>query len=408
MWAPVLLVALAAGHISGRRQSTPVSEGDNVALEPAAKLEKRQLLGSLFGGLNGTGGYQDVQRWDHRAKGHSFQIILEGALDLKPEAKSVTPDVDVYDVDLFFTDTSTIKTLHQLGKTVICYFSAGTYEPGRPDSALFPMKDIGSRLIEWPEERWVRTGSASIRRIMADRIQLAAQKGCDAIDADNVDAYGTLLGGGLGLMKTDSISIVMFLAATAAKYGMANGLKNGLEIMPLVQGLVQFAVNEQCASKLECNKYTFFRKPVFHIEYPLGSLPGSLLAVSASAVARSLFCPEVGIIQRQFHTVLKVKKLDGAVRYCDGEFAVTPTKPVNISSRFSATVNTFAVPGDEAAENVLDDGPEAGPRSQAKAWRNSSEAIKLQEEIAKQDGYPFRAGTGSETVVPDSELGAYQ
>jgi hypothetical protein len=178
--------------------------------------------------------------------------------------------------------------------------------------------------------------------------------------------------------------------------------------MPLVQGLVQFAVNEQCASMLECNKYTFFRKPVFHIEYPLGSLPGSLLAASSSTVARSLFCPEAGIIQRQFHTVLKGKQLDGAVRYCDGEFAVTPTKPVSISSRFSAAANTFVVPGDEAAEDVVDDGLEAGFKNRAKAWQDNSEAINLQEEIAKQDGYPFHAGAGSGNFILDSELGAYE
>jgi hypothetical protein len=90
------------------------------------------------------------------------------------------------------------------------------------------MKDMGLRLIEWPKERSVRTGRVPVRRIMADRIQLVAKKGCDAKDADNVDWYGTLLGGRLGLMKTDSISMVMFLAATAAEYGMASGLKNAL------------------------------------------------------------------------------------------------------------------------------------------------------------------------------------
>jgi hypothetical protein len=63
----------------------------------------------LFGRLDGTGLYQDIQRWGHRAKEHSFQIILNGALDLNPDAKSVTPDVEVYDIDLFFTDTSTIE-----------------------------------------------------------------------------------------------------------------------------------------------------------------------------------------------------------------------------------------------------------------------------------------------------------
>jgi hypothetical protein len=92
----------------------------------------------------------------------------------------------VYDIDLFFTDATTIRALHRLNKTVICYFSGGTYEPGRPDSAQFAKADIGAKLLEWPKEHWLKTGSAAVRRIMANRIQLAAQKGCDAIDADNI------------------------------------------------------------------------------------------------------------------------------------------------------------------------------------------------------------------------------
>jgi Glycoside-hydrolase family GH114 len=197
--------------------------------------------------------------------------------------------------------------------------------------------------------------------------------------------------------------MVMFLASAASKYGLATGLKNALEVMPLVQGLVQFAVNEQCVAKRECNKYTFFRKPVFHIEYPLGSLPSSLLSDYSTTVAGMLFCPENGIIQGQFRTVLKAKKLDGAVRYCDGKYAVTPTKQFSLSTIFSNVVKRYLGLGGE----VADDGPEAKPENPGKAWQNSPEAIKFQEEIAKQDGYPFADGAGSESVIPDSELGAY-
>jgi hypothetical protein len=209
----ILVVVFAACYARGLERSSLLSEV--VALGSAEKLEKRQPLGGLFEGQNSNGFFgqrltptrssstgssagverlshasQDVKSWDHRAKTHSFQIILAGALDLKPNATSVTPDVDVYDVDLFFTSKSTIETLHLLNKTVICYFSAGTYEPGRPDSFLFPSRDMGSRLLEWPKEKWLRTGSMAVRRIMADRTQLAAKKGCDAIDPDNIGVSG--------------------------------------------------------------------------------------------------------------------------------------------------------------------------------------------------------------------------
>jgi hypothetical protein len=129
---------------------------------------------------------QGLNGWNHRMQSATFQIILSGVPDLKANARSVTPDVDIYDIDLFMTEKSTIQTLKRLNKTVICYFSGGTYEPGRPDSNLFTTADKGSRLLQWPSERWLKLSSTSVRRVITDRIQLAAQKGCDAIDPDNV------------------------------------------------------------------------------------------------------------------------------------------------------------------------------------------------------------------------------
>lgn len=119
-------------------------------------------------------------------RGPTFQIILSGALDLKPGATSVSPDVDIYDLDLFMTDQRVINGLKRLNKTVICYFSAGTHEPDRPDSNEFLPVDMGSRLPLWPDEKWLWHPSKTVRRIMANRIQLAAQKGCDAVDPDNI------------------------------------------------------------------------------------------------------------------------------------------------------------------------------------------------------------------------------
>jgi Glycoside-hydrolase family GH114 len=135
------------------------------------------------GGSSRTNG---LAGWESKMKNPTFQIILSGVPDLKSNAMSITPNVDIYDIDLFMTETSTIRTLKRLNKTVICYFSAGTYEPGRPDSNKYTAADKGNRLLQWPSERWVKLSSAGVRRIITDRIQLAQQKGCDAIDPDNV------------------------------------------------------------------------------------------------------------------------------------------------------------------------------------------------------------------------------
>lgn len=119
----------------------------------------------------------------------TWQIILLTNMLLDKDATSVTPDVDVYDIDLFDTPSDTISTLHRLGKKVICYFSGGSYEPGRPDSGDFREEDMGKGLDGWPGERWLKLGSDNVRKIMKGRVELAKQKGCDAVDPDNVDGY---------------------------------------------------------------------------------------------------------------------------------------------------------------------------------------------------------------------------
>jgi hypothetical protein len=117
-------------------------------------------------------------------RGQKFQIILFGVPDMSRMPLPPT-DAPVWDIDLFDNPTSTMKGLKAAGKIVICYFSAGTAEDWRDDYRDFAATDLGKVLPEWPNEKWIQTGSQSIRNIMAKRIKLAADKGCDAIDPDN-------------------------------------------------------------------------------------------------------------------------------------------------------------------------------------------------------------------------------
>jgi hypothetical protein len=121
--------------------------------------------------------------------GQTWQIVLLQPIALNPDANTVTPNVDIYDIDLFTNNQSTIDALHRMGKKVICYFSAGSYEPNRPDSNQFTEQDQGKGLEGWPGERWLKLDSVNVRNIMSKRIDLAAQKKCDAIDPDNVDGF---------------------------------------------------------------------------------------------------------------------------------------------------------------------------------------------------------------------------
>jgi hypothetical protein len=120
--------------------------------------------------------------------GASWQIILLKPIEVHTDTK-IEPDVEIFDLDLYDNDASTFTALKKLGKKVICYFSAGSYENWRDDKEYFHEADLGKPLDGWPGERWLNVSSPNVRSIMKKRIEMAAKKGCDAIDPDNVDGF---------------------------------------------------------------------------------------------------------------------------------------------------------------------------------------------------------------------------
>lgn len=176
--------------------------------------------------------------------GVTWQIQISGTVDTSIAA-------DVYDVDLFDTPASTITALHTAGRKVICYFSAGSYEDWRPDQSSFQASDKGSAMQGWQGEWWLNTNSANVRSIMTKRIEMAASKGCDGVDPDNVDGYANA--NGLGIQEADAVDYLNFLASNAHSSGMAIGLKNAGGLIKSVLPIMQFAVNEQCEQFNECD-----------------------------------------------------------------------------------------------------------------------------------------------------------
>lgn len=249
----------------------------------------------------------------------SWQIILSQELKINTDNPSVTPDVDVFDIDMFLHQNSTVvDSLHKLGKKVICYFSAGSYEPYRPDSYKFLDSDMGEVLNGWPDEKWLNITSPHVRQIMIDRMTIAGSMGCDAVDPDNMDGY--LNENGLDLTTNETVDYLRFLVDQAKAQKMAIGLKNAADIVPEAVDLVQFSVNEQCAEQDNCESFSAFikaDKPVFHIEYPSGTGPGRKIAQSDSK--RS--CTAKGA--SGFSTVMKDMTLNNWVQYCDGKTATT-------------------------------------------------------------------------------------
>ena len=152
-------------------------------------------------------------------------------IELAHPLTNTTFDASVYDIDLFENNASIITTLHDQGRRVICYFSAGSYENWRPDARSFNNKtDLGKPLDGWAGEWWLKTDSTSVRQIMLSRLDLTVMKGCDGVDPDNVDGYDN--DNGLGLTQTDAVDFVNFLADAAHARNLSVGLKNVGEIIP--------------------------------------------------------------------------------------------------------------------------------------------------------------------------------
>lgn len=191
----------------------------------------------------------------------SWQIQYTGNIDTSIAA-------DAYDLDLFETTEEKIGQLHGKGSRVICYFSAGSYENWRPDKTEFPEAALGMPLDGWKGERWLDIRDTKVREIMKDRLDRARDKGCDAVDPDNVDGYANRTG--FNLKASDQLDYNRFLAAEGHARGLAVGLKNDVEQIGQLAGEFDFTVNEQCFQYRECGAVTTFidqGKPVFQLEY---------------------------------------------------------------------------------------------------------------------------------------------
>ena len=218
-------------------------------------------------------------------------------------------NVKVYDIDLFDTNTSTIKELKNSGRVVICYFSAGSYESWRDDANSFPDEALGKKMDGW-DERWIDIRDNQIQAIMKNRLKLAKDKGCDGVEPDNVDGYSNDTG--FNLNPQDQIKFNIFLATEAKKLGLLIGLKNDLNQIKELEPYFDFALNEQCHQYRECellNPFIESNKPVFSAEY-------AQKYVDNTNGARDKLCTDAK--QRDFRTLILPQNLDGSFRFsCD-------------------------------------------------------------------------------------------
>lgn len=193
--------------------------------------------------------------------------------DLQNAPPDNTKNVGAYDIDGYGNDAAEVSALHAMGKKVVCYMDAGTYEPGRPDSSQIPAALQGSDVEGWPGEKWldVRPGGpnyAKLQAIMLARFKVCQSKGFDAVEPDNIDSYNNKPG--FNTSAADQLAYNKWIASTVHSLGMAVFLKNDLDQIPDLVGDFDGALDEECNKYKECDTlkpFTDANKPVWNAEY---------------------------------------------------------------------------------------------------------------------------------------------
>lgn len=186
-----------------------------------------------------------------------------------------TTVASVYEIDLFDNDVDVIAALHDKGRAVLCYTSMGAWESWRPDAATFPAALRGAVYKGFTDERWLDVRQLdALRPIIKARFDQALQKGCDGIEADNVDGYDTSAheSSGFPLVYADQLAFNRLLAHEAHARGMAIALKNDINQAADLQPDFDCAVSEECFSYGECDflkPFTMAGKAIFEAEYAL-------------------------------------------------------------------------------------------------------------------------------------------
>lgn len=194
--------------------------------------------------------------------GTTWQLQLQGDIQ-------TTWEVEMYDIDLYDAPQETIDELHEAGRIVICYFSAGSYEDWRPDADQFPASVLGKELEGWPGEYWLDIRQIEdLAPIMTARLDLAVEKKCDGVDPDNVNGYANETG--FDLSGDDQLAYNRWLTDEAHQRNLSIGLKNDLEQISDLVEYFDWALNEQCFEYDECDLLLPFieaNKAVFGVEY---------------------------------------------------------------------------------------------------------------------------------------------
>jgi hypothetical protein len=208
------------------------------------------------------------------------------------EPVDLTVPATVFDIDGFDNSAAVVRRLHRLGRKVICYLDVGAFESYRPDAGAFSARLLGRRDEPWPGERWLDIRRIDLLRpIIERRLDMCRDKGFDGVELDEIDGYAN--NSGFALTRSDQLRYNRFLAREAHDRGLAAGMKNDVEQIPLLVHDFEFAVDEQCFEYHECRSLLpFIRggKAVFQAEYrtPTSGFCAQSIRLGLSSIRKHL------------------------------------------------------------------------------------------------------------------------
>ncbi|SFD89464.1 Glycoside-hydrolase family GH114 [Chitinophaga sp. CF118] len=227
--------------------------------------------------------------------------------DLADVTSSDTFFTDVVDVDAFQTSQATVAALHAKGKKVIAYVSVGTLENYRDDGNLLPAEVIGNVYPEWPDERWLNIHQLDkIKPWLISRFTMIRQKGFDAIEPDNLDAYENETG--FDITLTDTKNYCSYLIELAHSMGLGIGQKNVPELTDSFSLKFDWALTEDAFDQGwqdDMLPYISKNKPVFVTEYS---------DVTSQTKFQTVVCPAAKT--KKFSAVFKKRELDKWSYFC--------------------------------------------------------------------------------------------
>jgi Glycoside-hydrolase family GH114 len=185
---------------------------------------------------------------------------LDGPVD-------IGQDAEFFYLDAELQAPGDLAELRRQGRHYLCYLSAGSFEAFRGDAAQFPESAIGNPLAAFPGERWLDVRDATVRQLMAARIERLAELGCAGVPPSALPVHTADTG--FALTLEDALEYSRWVAERLHASGMSAGLVGPASLTSPLWASFDFGLAIGCVADTQCAEYEVLRqggRPVFFVE----------------------------------------------------------------------------------------------------------------------------------------------